>query len=443
MSKNKAAILLSYLALACTVQAANLVINGDFEDPAKTGWNLWWGVEGGKYVNGNRYIADPLDTNPADGTNYCAGVWWTDNGVNQSIPIGPGLYEFGGKIMTPNPGGLLNRNGIMQCEFGEVVPYFLIPGDAPNVWHIRSGIIDNTTAGATSVLINLLMANLATPNGGNIYFDEIYFGPVGVSNQAKFPHPRDGEVGVQLINPVLRWTNAEPNNPADTVTSDVFLGTSPAALAQIANDITAESVAVSLLPNTQYYWRVDCMDPHGDPNAPYGPRTTAGDVWTFTTTNDIAPVVNAGIDKYLWIDMADGDGDPAKVTFTLDGVVTDDGKSPVTRLWALTYSEQDPATAINIVNPASAVTSVNINGTGLYTFTLSADDAFSHAEDAVTVIVYGSACAAAQGDPSDIPARYPGGHGDINGDCLTNLTDLAIMAGSWIDCMSAKLGCTP
>lgn len=450
MSK-KIIVLLSCLALAGTLQAANLLVNGDIEQlPGGTGWTQWWGG------NSNRYVDDPVESG-----DHCAGVWWHDDGIYQEVPIGPGVYEFGGKLLTTQ--GMANRLGVIRADVKDSLgnifwsqEFQLVPGDAINTWYPNkaaagfpnSAIIDNSIAGATYIRINLMMANTGTPPSGIVFYDDLYLGPLGIRKQAKFPHPYNTEVGVSAVDPVLRWTNAEPNNPADTVTSDVFLGTAPASLSKIADDITAESVAlsalvppVSLLPNTQYYWRVDCTDPHGDPNAPYGPVTTTGEVWTFTTTNDNPPTVEAGNNQYIWLDMADGDGDPAKVTFNLTGVVGDDGKSPVTLLWALTYSEQDPATLVNIVTPNAAVTSVNINGTGLYTFTLTADDAFGHAEDTVTVIVYGSACEAAQGDPADMPTKYPSGHGDIDGDCDTDLADLSILAGSWIDCMSPKLGC--
>ena len=57
------------------------------------------------------------------------------------------------------------------------------------------------------------------------------------------------------------------------------------------------------------------------------------------------------------------------------------------------------------------------------------------------VIVYGSACEAAKGDPDDIPANYPGGIGDLNNDCNVDMNDLAVMAATWIECLSTKLGC--
>ena len=169
--------------------------------------------------------------------------------------------------------------------------------------------------------------------------------------------------------------------------------------------------------------------------------TTEGAVWTFTTTNDDPPVVDAGPDQYLWLDMVDGDGDPCMVTFTLAGQVTDDGESPVTTLWSLDYSEQDPATVVTIINDAALTTDVTIDGTGLYTFQLDVEDAYTPDDDQVTVIVYGTACDAAKGDPDDIAATYPNEHGDIDGDCDTDLDDFAILAASWLDCMSDKIVC--
>jgi hypothetical protein len=62
----------------------------------------------------------------------------------------------------------------------------------------------------------------------------------------------------------------------------------------------------------------------------------------------------------------------------------------------------------------------------------------------VNVGVYVDACEAANADPADMPTKYPNGqHGDIDGDCDVDMTDFAILASTWLDCMSAKLGCIP
>lgn len=440
MSKRKAVLFLSCLMLVGTLQADNLLINGNFEQtPGGTGWTQWWGG------NSNRYVLDPLEG------DYCAGVWWHDDGIVQTITIGPGMYEFGGKIMTTQ--GMVNRRGVIQAEFGGKVQQLdIVPGDAVNEWHIaspqdgfpNSAIIDNTTFGATTLTINLMMVSGASPSG-IVFYDDLYLGPLGISKQAKFPDPYPGKIVPPSTN-LLRWTNPDPNNPADTILCDVYLeaddGDPNFASSPIASGITANSIAVSsLLPNTKYTWRVDCTDPHGDPITK-GAAMTQGAVWTFTTTNDIPPVIEAGPNQYNWLTMEDGDGDPTKVTFTLNGQITDDNQSPLTILWSLIYSEQDPATIVAIANSDSKDTAVTINGTGLYRFQLAVDDAYAHLEDTLDVYVTGTACEAARIDPDDHYQTYEF-IGDVTNDCKVNLDDLAVMAATWLDCLSAKLDCIP
>jgi hypothetical protein len=444
MSMKKVMIIVMAAAVIGAVNAGNLLVNGNFEDPARSGWTLWWGDD---YGNATRYVSDPVED------DYSGAVWWHDNGILQNVAIGPGIYEFGGKLLTTE--GMVDRRGLIQAEIGGLaIQLDIVPGDAINTWFVKSGVIDNTTLGATTITINLLMSTGEGPNpAGVVYYDDIYFGPLGISKQAKFPIPADGKTTVQPSLEVLSWQNPDPNNLLDSITSDVYLceGSDPNLLALYVDDTTEESVPVSVLPETQYFWRVDCTDPHGDPNTG-GPVTTMGEVWTFTTINDNPPVVDAGADKYLWLDMDDGDGDPAKVTFSLNGLVTDDGQSQVDTLWSLIYSEQDPETVVSIQTPADSFTAsgntlvsteVTIGGTGYFEFQLDADDLYDHDDDTVVVIVYGSACEAAYGDPDDMPTTYPDGHGDIDGDCDTDLADFALLAGSWMDCMSGKLGCTP
>lgn len=435
MSK-KISLMLMASAVICAAWADNLVINGDFEQlPGGTGWTQWWGG------NSNRYVGDPL--NPA---NHCAGVWWHDDGIFQTIPIGRGKYEVGGKLMTTQ--GMVNRNGVIRVGYGPVeYDLAIVPGDAVNTWYFKSGIIDNSSVPyATTLTLNLMMANTGTPPSGIVFYDEIYVGPVGISKQAKFPHPYNGEQLVPPSTDVLRWTNPLPYNPAESINSTVYLEkddgdpnfqSAPIAVGLTTNYITLSSLGISLQPNSKYYWRVDSTDPNNGV-----PQLTQGSIWSFSTVDDKPPVVNAGADKYLWLPMDDGDGDPTKVTFILDGTLTDDGKSPVNLLWELIYSEQDPATVVNITAPTQEDTVVTINGTGFYRFRFNANDAYFHAEDVVEVIVYSTACEAAHGDPADHYHTYPF-VGDVNNDCLVNMADLAIMAATWLDCVSDKLGCTP
>lgn len=441
MSMKKVTIILMVLAVSGFANAVNLLTDGDFERGG-AGWAQWWG--------GN---SDLSVTDPIEGDN-CSGVWWSDDGIFQGAEVGPGIYEFGGKLLTTD--GMNNRRGVIQAEIGAWVQQLdIVEGDAPNVWHIASpqegfpdsAIIDNTTAGATYININLMLIDEGGNPSGICMFDEIYLGPLGISKQAKFPKPYNGETAPPNIDDLV-WISPDPNNPADTISCDVYFkvddGDPNFTIDPIATNVTTETVnltaaEIEVSYDTTYVWRVDCTDPHADE----GPVTTQGAVWTFTTTNDFPVEVDAGPDQYIWLNMDDGDDDPNQVTFTLNGQLTDDETSEVTTLWSLIYSEQDPATIVAITDSAALETTVTIDGTGLYEFQLEADDEYSHDEDTMTVIVYGSACEAANEDPDDIPATYPDGHGDIDGDCDTDLEDFALLAASWLECMSDKLDCAP
>lgn len=82
------------------------------------------------------------------------------------------------------------------------------------------------------------------------------------------------------------------------------------------------------------------------------------------------------------------------------------------------------------------------DGTGLFRFLLEADDALAHEEDTVGIYVTETACDAAMIDPDDHYQSYEF-VGDTNDDCEVNIEDLAIMAATWQDCLTDKLGCIP
>ena len=107
MSMKKVMIIVMAAAVIGAVNAGNLLVNGNFEDPARSGWTLWWGDD---YGNATRYVSDPVED------DYSGAVWWHDNGILQNVAIGPGIYEFGGKLLTTE--GMVDRRGLIQAEIG-------------------------------------------------------------------------------------------------------------------------------------------------------------------------------------------------------------------------------------------------------------------------------------------------------------------------------------
>ena len=159
----KVTLLLAVLAMA-SMASANLLTNGDFEDSAGSGWSQWWGG------NSNKYAPDPVE-----GDN-CAGVWWSDDGVYQGLAIGPGTYTVSGMLEQND---LANRIGVIQAEVGDGVNVWWVqlieigPDDPTDTWISGSTVIDNTTAGATYLNINLFMIDQDVNPAGIVRFDNI------------------------------------------------------------------------------------------------------------------------------------------------------------------------------------------------------------------------------------------------------------------------------
>lgn len=268
-------------------------------------------------------------------------------------------------------------------------------------------------------------------------------------SKAVFPNPADGaSVGLDLTN--LSWTNADPNNPADKagVTCNVYFKVDdgdPNFLAgPIATGITNETIAladysITLADETTYVWRVDCIDP----NTGGSPRTIKGDLWTFTVT-DVPPAANAGADKFLWLSMPDGDGDPAKVTFTVTGTYTDDNKSPITRAEWVQGVHEGGGTVTKVsetwtpgVGSGTVSATFSATDTGWLFLTLEVQDSAGTGADLMNTGVYGTCAQAATEDPDDTYDAT----GDLDGNCKKDLNDFAIFAAGWLDCDANKITC--
>jgi hypothetical protein len=119
----------------------------------------------------------------------------------------------------------------------------------------------------------------------------------------------------------LSWTNPEPNNPGESITCDVYFGTTEPnglephfGLPLLQADITGNSVAApEIFPFDTYYWIVDIHD------SSFPDRTVPGFVWQFDT-NNAAPLVDAGEDQYVWVNKATVDAD----TYLRDDTVRGD-----------------------------------------------------------------------------------------------------------------------
>jgi len=219
----------------------------------------------------------------------------------------------------------------------------------------------------------------------------------------------------------LSWTLPEPSVPGQPVPVDVYftddlqalqLFYDPAAI-QVVNKQNVTSVVVQTQPKTRYYWAVDAyVDSDADADPVIGP------IFSFLADN-MPPEVDAGADVVTWLEGGARIGN-------LDATVIDDGAiSPYTVQWTV-VSEPNEGAAV-IETAAAEDTSITLTELGEYVLQLEASDGEYSGSDTVTINVYSDSCQAAQLLPDYVPLA-----GDLNGDCLVDEADLALLEENWL-----------
>jgi len=233
------------------------------------------------------------------------------------------------------------------------------------------------------------------------------------------PNPIDG--GFAAPGAVeLSWTLSDPCVPGEPVLVDVYFTdnwealysfTDPEAI-KVVNKQNISSVAVQTQPKVKYYWAVDTYV--GDPNGPiFGP------IFSFLADNQ-APQVDAGPDLLTW--LADDD----VRTKNLDTTVTYD--KAYTVQWTVVNEPDDPNNPDAVItDPSAEDTSITLAALGEYVLQLDASDGEKTGSDNITINVYNNGCEAAQSLPDYVP--FPG---DLNGDCIVDDLDLAILEEDWL-----------
>jgi hypothetical protein len=131
--------------------------------------------------------------------------------------------------------------------------------------------------------------------------------------------------------------------------------------------------------------------------------------------------VEAGNDIVSW--LKNGSAQVA-----LNATVTDDGfLVPYTVKWTV-MTEPSPGMAV-LADPKAEVTTVTLKAVGQYVLKLEANDGEYTGSDTVTINVYVNSCEAAKSLPGYQPLP-----GDLNGDCVVNNADLAILQAHWLQC---------
>jgi hypothetical protein len=122
------------------------------------------------------------------------------------------------------------------------------------------------------------------------------------------PSPANGSTGV-LVNVDLSWSGGDLD-PGDTVTFDVYFGSSsdPPQEGYTQSELTYDPGSLTF--NTSYYWRIVAWDNHG--------ASTVGPLWNFTTELQNQPPVvpsspspaNGSSDESVNVDLSWSGGDP-------------------------------------------------------------------------------------------------------------------------------------
>ena len=230
------------------------------------------------------------------------------------------------------------------------------------------------------------------------------------------PIPADGAT-VPPGEVELSWTSPDPCVPGQPVPVDVYFTddlklledfTNPAAI-QIVSMQNVTSVVVQTQSKTQYYWAVDTyVGSESDP--------VFGPIFSFSVDN-LPPRVEAGADIATWLQDGSTNG-------SLDATITDE-EAPVILMWSVVSEPNEGATVIEDVY--SEDPNVTLSAVGEYVLNLLAFDGEYRSEDTVTINVYNDSCEAAQSLPDYVPIV-----GDLNGDCLVDEADMALLEENWL-----------
>ena len=197
-------------------------------------------------------------------------------------------------------------NGYLRVPIAEVLSRYLTSGGD----HYHHGFLDYAVPMNTAISIpaggtysnNIIWnGNLHSDNHGT-YFGDITMGNIMVMmgvfnsntnfvdetalgfiqvppNTPSNPDPSNGQTNIP-VNKILSWTGGDPN-PHDTVTYDVYFGTSNPPPQVVSNQSQTSYDPGTLDFVTTYYWNIVSWDNHG--------TTAAGPIWQFTTRGNSPP----------------------------------------------------------------------------------------------------------------------------------------------------------
>jgi hypothetical protein len=244
------------------------------------------------------------------------------------------------------------------------------------------------------------------------------------------PNPADGDTEVRSTQTTLSW-----ENPAGVLVNKVYFGQSDTepnfsnyttlltTVIDVPNPGAAPSIPMpaALEDGKNYYWLVD-----GDDTAAVMPAepNMSGVFWHFATQFNAAPVVTI---EQPYPYLVGG-----QAVITLDAAVVDEG--PIT---SYTWTQlAGPATAVihSADTEDTTVTVIEEAHDPQYQFQLTVSDGSRTGSAVVIYHVHDTACEAA--------LRMPDAHNaaDLDYNCLVNMSDFAMLARDWLNCLDTLTG---
>jgi hypothetical protein len=378
-----------------------------------------------------------LDVGSEDGTRYGTGTLEFQIGPEGVSAIGATSevnLDRAGAISTTNL--VVNTTESSLPEEDIVLVNLTDSGDVDGRFDTVNGTIP-AVEGAQVVLggntYTLTYTYNAAPDLSHYNDVALVFGGGAEPTTAHTPNPENGETVYYLTLSLLDWENPEPNNPGDPLYCDVYLGTEPNRLGAmdrvtLGSDISEVEIDTTnfptygdLLNDTTYYWFVDVNDVG---------VLIEGPQWNFSTSDNEAPIVDAGPDQIVWLGKS---GTAGQELVQLDGTVSDDGSYTVQ--WSQIVNG---APLVTIVTTDIEDPNVTFTARGDYEFTLTADDGIgAPVSDTVRIVVGDDSC-----DASHIDSGAAYDAGDANQDCIVDLADFVeLIASSWLNCTNTEEGC--
>jgi hypothetical protein len=226
-----------------------------------------------------------------DGRSLLADIQGTSDNI-RLYDVNGGLLQVLFQINFPeqvqtdsaSPGGFLttgfSANVINDFDLSGTIVQTTPYSGARGVFRLGNGNLLATSAAGVQEIQPGTGAIIQTKKTGSCHLIEI---SEISTNQPPYepsdPHPTNGSAGVTL-NAILSWTGGDPNS-GDTVTYDVYFGTSTPPPKKVGNQSVTTYTPGLMDPTTKYYWKIVAWDNNG--------ATSAGPIWQFTTKTNNPP----------------------------------------------------------------------------------------------------------------------------------------------------------